>query len=99
MTETTLAAANMHIVHDKARNLRRFAELIGEAAGRGTDILVLPEAGLQGYADFALPGGSKAAAEQKRYYFMEAETIPGPATERIADLTRQHGMIVQLGLA
>lgn len=99
MTETTLAAANVRIVHDKAHNLRRFAELIGEAAGQGADILVLPEAGLQGYADFALPTGSKAAAEQKRYYFMEAETIPGPATERVADLARRHGMIIQLGLA
>lgn len=99
MTETTLAAANVRIVHDKARNMRRFVELIEEAAGQGADILVLPEAGLQGYADFALPIGSKEAVEQKRYYYLEAETIPGPATERIAELARRHGMIIQLGLA
>ena len=99
MTETTLAAANIRIVHDKARNLARFAEMIDEAAGQGVDVLVLPEVGLQGYADFALPTGSAAGAEQKRYYFREAETIPGPATERIAALARRHGMLVQLGLA
>ena len=99
MTETTLAAANIRIVHDKARNLVRFAEMIDEAAGQGVDVLVLPEVGLQGYADFALPTGSAAGAEQKRYYFREAETIPGPATERIAALARRHGMLVQLGLA
>lgn len=99
MAETTLAAANVRIAHDKAANLRRFVELIGEAAGRGVDILVLPEAGLQGYADFALRPGSKEGAEQKRYYHHEAETIPGPATERIAALARQHGMLIQLGLA
>ena len=99
MTETTLAAANIKIVHDKTRNLKRFIELIDEAAGQGVDVLVLPEAGLQGYADFALPTGSKAGAEQKRYYFSEAETIPGPATERVADLARRHGMLIQLGLA
>ena len=34
MTETTLAAANVKIVHDKARNMKRFVELIEEAAGK-----------------------------------------------------------------
>ena len=99
MTETTLAAANVRIVHDKARNLKRFADLIEEAADGGADILVLPEAGLQGYADFALPVGSKACAEQKQYYFREAETIPGPATERMTELARRHDMLIQIGLA
>ena len=99
MAETTLAAANVRIAHDKARNLKRFVELIDEAAGHGADILVLPEAGLQGYADFALGLGSPEAAEQKRYYAREAETIPGPATERVAELARRHGMLIQIGLA
>ena len=99
MAETTLAAANVRIVHDKARNLKRFVELIEEAAGQGADVLVLPEVGLQGYADFGLGLGSKAAAEQKQYYFREAETIPGPATERVMELARRHGMLVQIGLA
>jgi predicted amidohydrolase len=99
MSETTLAAANIKIAHDKQRNLKHFAEMIDEAAGQGVDILVLPEAGLQGYADFALPMGSRECAEQKQYYFREAETIPGPATQRIGELARRHGMLIQLGLA
>jgi predicted amidohydrolase len=99
MSETTLAAANVKIVHDKARNLRRFVDLIEEAAGQGADVLVLPEAGLQGYADFALPPGSPERAAQKQYYFREAETIPGPTTERITELARRHGMLIQLGMA
>jgi len=99
MTETTLAAANVKIVHDKVRNLKRFVELIEEGASQGADILVLPEAGLQGYADFALPGGSKAAAEQMQYYFRESETIPGPATECMTELARRHGMLIQMGMA
>jgi predicted amidohydrolase len=99
VTETTLAAANVKIVHDKTRNLKRFTELIDEAAGRNADVLVLPEAGLQGYADFALSVGSKECAEQKQYYFREAETIPGPATQRIGELARRHGMFIQFGLA
>lgn len=99
MSETTLAAANVRITHDKARNMKRFAELIGEAATEGVDVLVLPEMGLQGYADFALPMGSKPASEQKQYYYREAETIPGPATAEIATLARRHGMTIQIGLA
>lgn len=100
MSETTLAAANIRIAtHDKERNLRRFLEVIDEAAARQADILVLPEMGLQGYADFALGLGSKECAEQKRYYFREAEPIPGSATERIREAAQRHGMLVQLGLA
>lgn len=99
MTETTLAAANMKIVHDKRRNLKRILELIDEAAGQGVDMLVLPEVGLQGYADFAFPTGSRECADQKQYYYREAETIPGPATERIAEAASRHGMTIQLGLA
>lgn len=97
--ETTLAAANVKIEHDKSRNMSRYVEIIGEAASQGTDVLVLPEMGLQGYADFGLAGGSKAAAAQKQYFVREAETIPGPSTERIAAEARRHGMYIQLGLA
>ncbi len=99
MTETTLAAANVRIVHDKRRNMTRFLELIDEAASKGAKMLVLPEVGLQGYADFAFSMGGKEAAEQKQYYFREAETIPGPATERIANAARRHAMFIQFGLA
>ena len=42
MSETTLAAANVEIVHDKRRNLRRFLELIDEAAGRGAERSMRP---------------------------------------------------------
>jgi predicted amidohydrolase len=99
MTETTLAAANMAVVHNKERNLKRILELIDEAAAQGVDMLVLPEMGLQGYADFAFPTGSRECAEQKQYYYREAETIPGPATDRIAEAAKRHGMTIQLGLA
>jgi predicted amidohydrolase len=99
MTETTLATANMKIVHDKRRNMVRFLEAIEEAAAKGAHVLVLPEVGLQGYADFALAAGGPDAAEQKQYYFREAETIPGPATDRIAEAARRHNMYIQFGLA
>lgn len=99
MTETTLAAANLKIAHNKRANMARFLEVIDEAAGKGANMLVLPELALQGYADFAFGLGGKETAGQKQYYFREAETIPGPATERIAEAARRHNMYIQFGLA
>ena len=85
MAEVTLAAANVRIAHhDKIANLRRFLELVDEAGAVGADVLVLPEMGLQGYADFAYGIGERGTAEQKQYYYREAETVPGPATAAIA---------------
>lgn len=97
--EVVLAAANVRIAHDKSRNLQRFLELIEEAAAQRVDVLVLPEMGLQGYADFAFSPGSKERSEQKQYYQREAETIPGPSTERIRQAAERFGMFVQMGLA
>lgn len=99
MALVTLAAANVRIEHDPARNLAKFIELIDEAAARGVDILVLPEVGLQGYADFAFAPWDKESVAQKRYYHRVAEPIPGPATESIRAKAAEHGMHVQLGLA
>lgn len=99
MPKTTLAAANVAITHNKRANLAKFLDLIDEAATQGVDVLVLPEVGLQGYADFAFGVGSKECAEQKQYYMREAEPIPGPATQVIAERAAHHAMYVQLGLA
>jgi predicted amidohydrolase len=97
--EVVFGAANVRIKHDKAHNLRRFLELIEEAASQKVELLVLPEAGLQGYADFAFAPGSEARADQKQYYFREAEPIPGPSTEVIRRAAERHGMHIQLGMA
>lgn len=100
MTRTTLAAANVKIAHhDKERNLAKFLEMADEAAGKGADLLVLPEVGLQGYCDFGFSLGEKGSVEQKQYYYREAEPIPGPATERLREKAAEHSMFIQLGLA
>lgn len=96
---TTIAAANVAIAHDKQANLRRFEELIEEAHAQGAAFLVLPEVGLQGYADLGFLQGTKESAEVKQYFFREAEEIPGPATDRLAALCARTGVTVQLGLA
>lgn len=94
-----VAVANMAVEHDKARNLKKIEQLIQDAQQQRADILILPEMALQGYADFAFPHGSTEAAEQLRYYFAAAETIPGPSTDTIAEWSRRTGMVIQYGLA
>ena len=97
--EVILGAANVRITHDKSRNLQRFVELIEEAAAQRVDVLVLPEMGLQGYADFAFAPGSKERSEQKQYYQREAESIPGPSTAVIRQAAERFGMFLQIGLS
>lgn len=99
MSSVTLGAANLKICHDKRENLRKFDAVIEEAVAMGVDLLVLPEVGLQGYADFAFSLGSPECAEQKKYYFKEAETIPGPSTNHIQKALAGSRMMVQLGMA
>lgn len=99
MPNTTLAAANVAVVHDKAVNLTHLLEVIDEAARQRVDLLVLPELGLQGYADFAFAPGTQERADQLRYYTCEAESIPGPSTERIQERAAKHNMYIQVGLA
>jgi predicted amidohydrolase len=99
MAEIGLAAANLKITHDKKQNLARFLELIDEGASQGVDVLVLPEVGLQGYADFSFSQGSQEQADQKQYYQREAELIPGPSCEIIRGAAKEHGMYIQMGMA
>lgn len=60
---------------DKAANLRRAEELIEQAAARGARFVALPE-----YIDYLGPKDDTAP---------DAETIPGPTTERFGALARR----------
>jgi deaminated glutathione amidase len=65
---------------DKEANLRRAEELIDEAAGRGARLIALPE-----YVSYLGPREGNVE---------NAETIPGPTTERFAAKARQHDVYI-----
>jgi deaminated glutathione amidase len=65
---------------DKEANLRRAEELIDEAAARGARLIALPE-----YVSYLGPREGNAE---------NAETIPGPTTERFAAKARQHDVYI-----
>jgi predicted amidohydrolase len=63
---------------DKEANLRKARELIEEAVGKGASLIGLPE-----YFNYMGPGHQEPA---------EAETVPGPTTQMLASLAKEHGI-------
>lgn len=91
----TVAAAALHVVHDKARNLETYRDIIERAAARNVRLLVLPEASLQGFL-FHLD--HRFDPQESQYHWENAEPVPGPSTERVADWAAEYDMYVIFGL-
>jgi len=68
-------------------NLTRILDFVGETSKSGANLTIFPECALTGYC-------FDSRAEAAGY----AQTIPGPATERIADLCRTLDQHVIVGL-
>ena len=85
----TLGCVNYDSIwNDKAASIGKIKKLIGEAAEQGINILVFPELSLSGYE-------SNEGNTMHREF---AETIPGPVTEEVAQLTRKLDTYVILGM-
>lgn len=79
---------------DTDRSLAKARDLIRDAAGRGAELVVLPEAFLGGYPkglDFGVAVGSRAASgrDEFRRYWESAIDVPGPQTAQLADLAAE----------
>src|SRR2546430_1542798 len=72
---------------DPAANLDRVRRKLREAAGQGARLIVFPECVLTGYV-----------FESKEEAWPHAETVPGPATERLAADCRELGVWAVFGL-
>jgi predicted amidohydrolase len=87
--EVTIACVNFSTDWgNKGNNLDRITEFILDAAGRGADIILFPELALTGYANGP---GAKMHKEN-------AETVPGPSTLALAELTRKLGVYIIVGM-
>ena len=79
---------------DSAMNLKQMMEYIECAGKSGIEMLVFPETALTGY-DVEPQGIEREERMQRKL----AETVPGPSSEAIAELTKKYDMYVIYGMA
>ena len=77
---------------EKERNLGRILGYMRAAARRGSDIVLFPEMALTGYDDEP----EKDPADKMQHLL--AETVPGPSSERVAQLAHELGIYVVMGM-
>lgn len=106
MESTPVTAAVVQaspVMFDTPRTLEKLADLTSDAAGRGANLVVFPEAFVGGYPkglDFGARLGLRLpeGREDFRRYFEAAIDVPGPATEAIAAAARAAGAHLVVGV-
>ncbi|WP_404286859.1 carbon-nitrogen hydrolase family protein [Microvirga sp. RSM25] len=96
MESTPVTAAVVQaspVMFDTPRTLEKLADLASDAAGRGANLVVFPEAFVGGYPkglDFGARLGLRLpeGREDFRRYFEAAIDVPGPATKAIGAAAR-----------
>lgn len=90
------------VLFDSGATLAKAERLIAEASASGARLIVFPEAFVGGYpkgADFGARVGSRTPEGRKlfRRYFEDAVDVPGPATARLGEAARAHGVWLVIG--
>lgn len=90
-----LATVCMHSLHEKNQNLKIFYDYIDRAGEVGADLVVFPEAALQGY-----PCGVQGivSSDLLTYHYENAETIPGPSTEIFIQKAQEKDIYIIFGM-
>jgi predicted amidohydrolase len=94
MARVKVAAACLAVGRDPQSNLDTICGLIAKAGAQKASLVVFPECAVQGYPTGLLKGD----LDEYEYQLRTAETVPGPATERIAQAAAEHGLQVVVGL-
>jgi nitrilase len=91
------------VVFDRERTIAKLFDLSADAARRGADIVVFPEAFVSGYPkglDFGARVGSRTAQgrEDFRRYYDSAVAVPGPACAALGEAARAAGAHLAVGV-
>jgi nitrilase len=91
------------VLFDTPRSLQKLADLSADAALQRAELVVFPEAFVGGYPkghDFGVSVGirSPEGREEFRRYFERAIEVPGPATEFLGSVARDHGVHLVVGV-
>jgi nitrilase len=106
MTPSLVKAAVVQagsVLFDTPRTLNKLAELTAEAAGRGAQIVVFPEAFVGGYPkglDFGARIGMRSpeGREDFRRYYESAIEVGGAQSAQIAATARDNGVYLVVGI-
>jgi nitrilase len=91
------------VAFDREATLDKVAHWTAQAAGGGAELVVFPEAFVSGYpkgSDFGAVVGSRSAEGREwfRRYYDSAVDVPGPATWRLGEIAREHGVHLVIGV-
>jgi nitrilase len=91
------------VLFDTPRALEHLADLTADAARRQSQLIVFPEAFIGGYPkghDFGVRVGMRTPAgrDEFRRYFDSAIEVPGPATDMIGAVARDHAVHLVVGV-
>ena len=81
---------------DPKQTLAKIEANVVEAAAQGIDIVAFGEEALIGPTGCDACRAEAAACE---FHLELAQTVPGPATDHVADLAREHDLYVIFGLS
>lgn len=91
------------VVMDRDATVDKVALLTAEAAGAGARLVLFPEAFVPAYPrglSFGVVVGSRTDAGRRTYarYVANAVDVPGPVTERLGAIAREHGVYLAIGV-
>jgi len=91
------------VVFDRERTLHKVHALAGEAAGKGAQLVLFPEAFVSAYPrglDFGAVVGARSDAgrEEFRRYWESSVDVPGPSVEHLGETARECGIYLVIGV-
>lgn len=106
MRENIIVAACVQagtILFDNKRTLQKAAVLIDEAARKGAQVVLLPEAFIGGYprgADFGTVVGARSPEGRDLYaqYYASAIDVPGSEVNALGEMAAKHGVQLVVGV-
>lgn len=90
------------VLFDQSATFEKLTKLTEEAAQAGAEVVLFPEAFLGGYPrglNFGMVVGDRSAAGREQWlaYWQSALVVPGPLTEQVAHLAKQHQIYLLVG--
>jgi nitrilase len=97
----TVACAQVEpVLFDRNATIGRIAEVASEAAGKGAQLVLFPEAFIPAYPSNRwvrfLAGGQDAKSAYAKLA-RESLEIPGPDSDRLGEIAREHGLWLAVG--